>query len=59
MLSHMTKREPKPTPTPDEQHARFVEMARTVGADESEGALDRAFEKVIRPKVTGNPTQTR
>ena len=47
----MTQRPKTKTPklTDADQHARFVEMARTVEADESPEALDRAFEKVIKP----------
>jgi hypothetical protein len=41
----------RPKPTPAEQHARFVELARTVEVDESPDALDRAFERVIRTKA--------
>lgn len=39
----------KPTPKPDDpaQHKRFIDMAREVKVDESKGALDRAFNKVI------------
>jgi hypothetical protein len=42
----------KPSPTADdpEQYRRFVDMARQVEADETLGATDRAFEKVVRPK---------
>ena len=42
------KLKPKPKLTDAERHARFVETARQVEVDESEGAFDRAFEKVIR-----------
>ena len=45
-------------PTPAEQHARFVEMARTVGVDENPDALDKAFERVIRPPAE-SPTKGR
>ena len=47
----MTKPKPKAKPklTDADRHARFVEMAREVEVDESPGAFDRAFDKVIRP----------
>jgi hypothetical protein len=32
------------------QFERFVETAKKIGVDESPEALDRAFEKVVRPK---------
>ena len=32
--------------TPAEQHARFVAMAKEVGADESPNALEKAFGKL-------------
>jgi hypothetical protein len=32
------------------QFQRFVETAKKIGVDESPEALDRAFEKVVRPK---------
>jgi hypothetical protein len=42
------KRTPK---TKDKrQYERFVETARKLGCDESEGALDRVFEKIVPPK---------
>jgi hypothetical protein len=43
-------RKPKPPPDDPEQLKRFIEMARKVEADESKDALERAFEKVVRPK---------
>jgi hypothetical protein len=43
------KARPKPKLTDKERHKRFVEMAREVGADESQEAFDRAFKKVISP----------
>jgi hypothetical protein len=43
-------RKPKPKPDNPEQFKRFIEMAREVEVDESEGAVDRAFEKVIKQK---------
>ena len=39
----------KPKLTDAERHARFVETARQVEVDESPGAFDRAFDRVIRP----------
>ena len=42
--------EPKPAKLTDEQrHARFVEVARGVGASEDSKAFDRAFEAVTKP----------
>jgi hypothetical protein len=37
----------KPKPDDPEQFKRFINMAREVEADESPGAVDRAFDKVI------------
>jgi hypothetical protein len=37
--------------TQQEQSERFRETARKLGCDESEGALDRAFEKIITKKL--------
>ncbi len=52
----------KPTPPPDnpEQFKRFIDMAREVEADESPDAVDRAFNKVVRPKIAerGPPPET-
>ena len=46
----MTAQKPKPPADADdaEQSRRFINMAREVGADETPGATDRAFEKVIQ-----------
>lgn len=38
-------------PDDPEQSKRFIETAREVEADESEEAADRAFKKVVPPKV--------
>lgn len=48
----MSTRKPEPPPEADdpEQSRRFIDMAREVEADETPGAMDRAFDKVIRPK---------
>ena len=58
----MTKRQaskchPSRVDEPDnpEECCRFVETARKLGADESPGAMDRAFERVVKPKK--KPTQ--
>ena len=32
------------------QFERFVETAKKIGVDESSEALDRAFDRVVRPK---------
>jgi hypothetical protein len=37
-------------PDDPEQFARFIETAQKLGVDDSPGALDRAFDKVIQPK---------
>jgi len=42
-------RNPKPPPDDPEQLKRFKEMAREVEVDESDGAMDRAFERVVKP----------
>lgn len=46
----MPARKPEPPPEADdpEQSRRFIDMAREIEADETPGAMDRAFEKVIR-----------
>jgi hypothetical protein len=43
-------RKPKPKPDDPEQFKRFIDMTREVEADESPDAIDRAFNKVVRPK---------
>lgn len=43
----------RPTLTDAERHARFVEMAREVEADESAEAFDEAFKKVVRASPPG------
>jgi hypothetical protein len=47
-------RKPKPKPDNPEQFKRFIEMAREVEVDESSEALDRAFDKVLRPNKKSN-----
>ncbi len=41
-------RTPKPKRDDPEQSKRFIEIAREIGVDESEGAFERAFHKVAR-----------
>ncbi len=51
-----------PATVPDDpaEYQRFLDMARQVEADETPGALDRAFNKVIRPPSAGDqPTPKR
>jgi hypothetical protein len=37
--------------TDKEQFERFVETARQIGVDEDPEALDRAFRKIVPPKI--------
>jgi hypothetical protein len=37
------------------QFKRFIEMAREIEVDESPDAIDRAFNKVVRPKKKPKP----
>jgi hypothetical protein len=43
--------DPPPEADNPEQSRRFIEIAREMGADETPGAFDRAFAKVIRPPL--------
>jgi hypothetical protein len=47
----MPTRKPAPPPNADdpEQSRRFIDMAREVEADETPGATDRAFDRVLKP----------
>jgi len=45
--------------TTAEQLERFREMAREVGADESPGALDRAFGKIAPKKSPKAPAKSK
>jgi hypothetical protein len=51
----------KPAPKPDDpaQHKRFKEMAREVEVDESEGAFDKAFERVSGKVIAPTPSDRR
>lgn len=40
----------KPKPDDPAEYQRFLDMAREVEAEEDEGALDRAFTKVVHVK---------
>lgn len=44
------KAEAKAKLTDKERHVRFVDVARTVDADETPEAFDKAFDKVLMPK---------
>lgn len=47
----MPARKPEPPPEADnpEQSRRFIDMAREVEVDESQGAFEEAFRKIIAP----------
>jgi hypothetical protein len=46
----MTRKPQQPKPIEDPaEYQRFVQVARSLEVDESPDALDRAFEKVIKP----------
>lgn len=52
----------KPTivvPDDPAEYQRFLDIAREVGADEDEGALDRAFDKVIKRTPHSRPLSGR
>ena len=53
-MTRAPKAPAKPKLTDAERHARFVETARQVGADENPEAFDRAFKKVALPKGLKN-----
>ena len=44
------KSKPQRAKSDPEQLKRFIDMAREVEADETPGAMDRAFNKVVRPQ---------
>jgi hypothetical protein len=54
-----SERKPKTATKPDnpEQYRRFVEAAREVENDESPDAMDRAFERVVKPKKLKDETE--
>jgi len=43
-------RKPAPKPDDPEQVKRFIEMAKAIEVDESEGAFENALKKVVPPK---------
>ena len=47
-------------PDNPEEYRRFVDMARELETDERPDAMDRAFERVVKPKgVTPDPRKKR
>jgi len=50
---------PKPPPDDPEQLKRFKDMAREVDVDETPGAMDRAFDKVVKPQRHKEPRKTK
>jgi hypothetical protein len=47
--------DPPPEADNPEQSRRFIDMAREVQVDESPGAFDRAFEKIVKPTPQRKP----
>ena len=61
-VRRMEKPKPKVPASADDpaESQRFIDMAREIGADEDPGALDRAFDRVVRPgKVTPSAPRSR
>jgi hypothetical protein len=53
-----TKLKPKPKKlTQKEQSGRFKKTARELGCDESEDALERAFEKIVPRRQSPNKSR--
>ena len=55
------QQKPKPTPDDPEQSKRFIDMAREIGADETETgrkAFEHAFNKVIPRKKIARRTKS-
>ena len=44
------KQQAEPKPTDEERHARFVEMAREVGASKDASDFDKAFKKITNAR---------
>ena len=40
-----------------EQSKRFIKKAREIGADESGDAFERAFNKIVPPRLPKNPSK--
>lgn len=54
----MATKKKRPKDTPEKQHARFVEAAYKVEADQATDALDKAFKKLaFQSGVHGKPRQ--
>lgn len=51
----------KPAPKPDDpkQAKRFIEMARELGVDESDGAFEKAMKKVVSAKQNAGSAYSR
>lgn len=47
----MAKKPPKPKPTDNERHARFIETARVVGASDDPKDFEKAFERLVGKAV--------
>ena len=44
-------RKPKPKPDDSEEYKRFLETAKAVEADEGVEAFERAFAKIVPPRI--------
>jgi hypothetical protein len=47
------RKPPKPQAASKSQHAAFVKAAREMGADETGKDFERAFRKIVPPKLPG------
>ena len=46
---------PKVTDSVSDQHARFIETARSLGCDEDEAAFDEKLKAIARQKAKAKP----
>jgi hypothetical protein len=51
------RKPPKPQAASAAQHKRFVEAAREIEADETGKEFERAFRKVVPPKLAAKKTK--
>jgi hypothetical protein len=50
----MPRKSSKPKLTDAQRHARFMAMAKEVGASDDPKDFDKAFKKVVSPKAANN-----
>lgn len=59
MIEKLEMAKKPPSPDDPKQSKRFIDLARELGADESEEAFEKAFDRVVSPTAPNKMTRSK